>query len=295
MPLNAIHYFEATARLGSYSEAARELHVSHGAVLAQVQKLESWLDTKLFVRHKGRITLTQQGQRLAEEISPVLQHLESAMTRARNDKRHTLVISTLPSLATYFILPAIHELHHQHPDIDLEMHYCMDGQYHPESHLVLCFHDNEPPGKDKYHRLFGGETVPVCGAEYLPAPQHDMTAEEIARHPLLHDLDRSAWQQWFAEHGAALAQKEFLRQGTVYRDFSLLYTAVSNGNGIALCPRILLQEKIRENRLIKLSSQTGNRTRAYYLLEKKSAQPQLYKPVITWILQRAAQMEAAAA
>lgn len=290
IPLNAVYYFEAAARLCSYSEAARELHVSHGAVLAQVQKLEGWLNTKLFVRHKGRILLTEDGQTLSDDIGCALQQLENALARTRSIRRQTLIISTIPSLAAYFLLPAISELHHRYPDIDLDLHYCMDGQYHPESHLVLCYRDNGAPEKNHCHKLFSGETVPVCGQNYLATPTHALLPHEIAAHPLLHDLDRSAWQHWFAEHAPALTAGGFLRHGTVYHDFNLLYTAVSSGNGIALCPRILLQEKIRKKKLIKLSDLPGNRTRAYYLLIKKAGRVHWHEPVIEWILQRAAHM-----
>ena len=49
-PLNAIKAFEAAARLGSFTRAAEELNVTHGAVSRQVRLLEDWLGTRLFVR-----------------------------------------------------------------------------------------------------------------------------------------------------------------------------------------------------------------------------------------------------
>ena len=49
-PLNAIKAFEAAARLGSFTRAADELGVTHGAVSRQIRLLEDWLGTKLFLR-----------------------------------------------------------------------------------------------------------------------------------------------------------------------------------------------------------------------------------------------------
>jgi len=49
-PLNAIKAFEAAARLGSFTRAAEELNVTHGAVSRQIRLLEDWLGTRLFVR-----------------------------------------------------------------------------------------------------------------------------------------------------------------------------------------------------------------------------------------------------
>jgi LysR family transcriptional regulator, glycine cleavage system transcriptional activator len=49
-PLNAIKAFEAAARLGSFTRAAEELSVTHGAVSRQIRLLEEWLGTSLFLR-----------------------------------------------------------------------------------------------------------------------------------------------------------------------------------------------------------------------------------------------------
>src|SRR5216684_2947281 len=49
-PLNAIKAFEAAARLGSFTRAAEELNVTHGAVSRQIRMLEDWLGARLFLR-----------------------------------------------------------------------------------------------------------------------------------------------------------------------------------------------------------------------------------------------------
>ena len=47
-PLNAVRAFEAAARHVSFTKAAAELNVTHGAVSRQVALLESWLDCLRF-------------------------------------------------------------------------------------------------------------------------------------------------------------------------------------------------------------------------------------------------------
>ena len=42
-PLDALRAFEAAARTGSFSAAAEQLNVTHGAVSRQVAKLEHWM------------------------------------------------------------------------------------------------------------------------------------------------------------------------------------------------------------------------------------------------------------
>jgi len=56
-PLNALHAFEATARLKSFQKAADELNVTRSAVSHQIKKLEQQL---------GAWYLVQSAQRLAD-------------------------------------------------------------------------------------------------------------------------------------------------------------------------------------------------------------------------------------
>jgi DNA-binding transcriptional LysR family regulator len=57
-PLNAVKAFEASARLGGFSQAARELGVTAGAVGQQVKLLEEFFDKQLFTRRNNQLQLT---------------------------------------------------------------------------------------------------------------------------------------------------------------------------------------------------------------------------------------------
>ncbi len=69
-PLNAIKAFEAAARLGSFTRAAEELNVTHGAVSRQIRLLEDWLGTRLFLRTSRNAVPTQAGADLLAEAGP---------------------------------------------------------------------------------------------------------------------------------------------------------------------------------------------------------------------------------
>lgn len=57
-PLNALRAFEATARLNSVSQAAEQLHVTHGAVSRQLKVLEEHLGSACSSR-KGAASNSQ--------------------------------------------------------------------------------------------------------------------------------------------------------------------------------------------------------------------------------------------
>jgi len=49
-PLNALKAFEAAARLTSFTAAADELHVTHGAISQQIRVLEGYFQQPFFIR-----------------------------------------------------------------------------------------------------------------------------------------------------------------------------------------------------------------------------------------------------
>jgi LysR family glycine cleavage system transcriptional activator len=63
-PLETLRVFEVACRHGSYSEAARELHVTHSAVSQRIRQLEDELGLTLFERHGNRMVPTPSGLRL---------------------------------------------------------------------------------------------------------------------------------------------------------------------------------------------------------------------------------------
>ena len=63
-PLAALRAFEAAARHLSFSQAAAELFVTHGAISHQVRSLEEYLGFPLFRRLPRRVVLTEAGEAL---------------------------------------------------------------------------------------------------------------------------------------------------------------------------------------------------------------------------------------
>ncbi len=84
MFLNALKYFEAVARLGSFSGAAHELNVTPAAVGQQVRTLEGWLKRPLFIRTKSgssRLTPTTDALAVLPERHLGFRHIQRAVTQ----------------------------------------------------------------------------------------------------------------------------------------------------------------------------------------------------------------------
>src|SRR3990167_10200952 len=87
LSLNALRAFEATARLRSFSAAAEELSVTHGAVSRHIRMLEDSLGLALLQRTAQGATPTGEGQRLAEGLSKAFGLIQSSVEQDRKSTR----------------------------------------------------------------------------------------------------------------------------------------------------------------------------------------------------------------
>ena len=70
--------FEAAARLGSVTAAAREMNLTQSAVSRQIKALEDQLEVELFHRERQTIRLTPGGEAYARDIRDALKRISTA-------------------------------------------------------------------------------------------------------------------------------------------------------------------------------------------------------------------------
>ncbi|WP_166363157.1 LysR family transcriptional regulator [Pseudomonas akapageensis] len=78
MDLDLARTFLEIVRSGSLVAAAQKLHVTQTAITARVQKLESQLDCKLFVRNRAGASLTADGEAFVVYANQLVQTWEAA-------------------------------------------------------------------------------------------------------------------------------------------------------------------------------------------------------------------------
>jgi DNA-binding transcriptional LysR family regulator len=110
-PLNLrqIDAFKAVIDYGTISRAALVLNISQPAMSKLVAHLEFDSGVRLFNRVKGRLTPTEQGLRLYEEVGRIfagVRQVESALEAIRREEQGRLAIGILPALANSFLARA---------------------------------------------------------------------------------------------------------------------------------------------------------------------------------------------
>jgi DNA-binding transcriptional LysR family regulator len=123
-PMNWDDYrcFLTLARAGSFSGAARQLHVDHTTVARRISALEADLGIKLVERLAREVTLTDIGLKLAALGEPVEEAMASIVRAAASANTHlsgVVHISAPPSLAATVLAAQLLPLHQQYPDIEV--------------------------------------------------------------------------------------------------------------------------------------------------------------------------------
>jgi|SRR4051812_28279140 DNA-binding transcriptional LysR family regulator len=104
--LDHLRYFQAVARCGSLSAAARVLQISQPRLTALIQQLEENFGTRLLVRLRTGVTLTSTGEellRFANESIARLDEVEQRIKGLESDEIGSFVIGCHESLGAYFL------------------------------------------------------------------------------------------------------------------------------------------------------------------------------------------------
>jgi hypothetical protein len=117
--LRALRYFVALAEECNFTRAAERLGIAQPPLTQQIQKLERMLGCKLLVRGR-QTTLTEAGERLAQEARHVLDQAEHAVDvtrRVARGEEGELRVGVPPSIMLTTLPAAIREFRQRYPKV----------------------------------------------------------------------------------------------------------------------------------------------------------------------------------
>lgn len=288
--LQTLRAFEAAGRLQSYSKAAEELGLTHGAVSHRIRELEERMGAKLFRRAGNTMAPTEAGLKLLAQVRGGLSLLDQAFAtpRQRAAKRRHVVITAVPSLASTWLYARLAEFRAEHGDIDVELRVSEQlADYKREGIDVgVRLGLGGWPGLNTA-KLFDEALTPVCSPEFLKRHQLNSPAD-LGRVPLLRNVWTS-WARWFRAAGLDWGEPE---SGPMFDDSPLLLRAALAGEGVALGRHWLAVDEVRAGRLIAPFDISVRDDFSYWLAwpPGRSANPDATY-VREWLQARAAQEE----
>ena len=166
--IRQIRYFQAVVRNNSFSEAARECHISQSAISQQIQALEHELGFDLLERKNRRFVLTPAGEYFYKKslvlIADYEQMCREAVKLAKDDKA-TLVIGYLRCYSGQEFHLALEEFSAKYPDVSVKIEY---GNHEELYELLraggvdLVLNDQRRAFSDQYVNL-----ILTVGNEYI--------------------------------------------------------------------------------------------------------------------------------
>lgn len=284
-PLNAVRAFEVAARHVSFTKAAAELNVTHGAVSRQVALLEEWLGTLLFLRSASQLTLTTAGRNYLPEVSAVFDRLSVASNYTKQHASPTaLRVSAPPTFVMRWLLPRMSTFQRQHPHVEIKLTTSMAPVDFQSNTYDVAIRGNQAPLTDCDSRPFMGEIiVPVCHADLLESlPLRG--PQDLAGHTLIsYATEPYSWEEWLDTVGAAaLRPANMLSFEQMY--FAL--QAASEGLGITLVPLFLVIDDIVAGRLCTPFGMQALKRRTYYANYVHQSKPSvIINSFCEWLIQ----------
>src|SRR5208337_5117613 len=119
-----LHAFVILARTGSFTETAREMHLSQSAVSHSMKALEDTVQCRLLDRLGKSVMLTQAGEQLLEHAEKILAEMETARTGLRELGKWgkgRLRIGASPTACQFILPPVLRELKESFPQCIIQI------------------------------------------------------------------------------------------------------------------------------------------------------------------------------
>eukprot|EP01035_Chromulina_nebulosa_P004252 gene4252-5797_t len=118
--------FIATAGLGSFSAAARQLGLTPAAVSKSVAQMELRLGVRLFLRSTRSLALTTDGERLYSQVRLPWAEIGEALTdlsRGAGKPSGTLKVALAHMVGREYFLPLLAAFVQRYPDVVPDLHF----------------------------------------------------------------------------------------------------------------------------------------------------------------------------
>ncbi|MEM9204608.1 MAG: LysR family transcriptional regulator, partial [Actinomycetota bacterium] len=257
-----LRVFEAAARLLSFTQAGRELHLTQSAVSQQIKGLETHLGRPLFVRRQRSIDLTEAGRAYLPIVQRTLEdlaHGTETVFGGRDENRLTVQVNL--SFAIFCLTPRLPDFIARHPDITLD--------------LVTVIHDPERTAEAADVEIRFAESVaggePLCRIRYLPVTSPSRAEAADWRIDPLIDCAamRGGWRSWLQEQGESLPDQQRIH---VASTFAVGMAAAERGDALTMTFDVFAADGLATGRLVAPFDHVSPTSESYWLLAPRPAQ-----------------------
>lgn len=265
-PLDTLEAFACAARLGSFSAAAEESGITHGAVSRQISRLERWMGVKLFTREARGVSLTQEGVRFLSRTEKALALLGNTSERWIPRRNKSVVrISVTPSVASLWLFPRLSKLEGDDIHIELVLENRLADFAEGIDMAIRC--GNGPWPGVFAQRLWHNMLFPIAAPKIVTQLNGRSDATSLMEIPLIHDSNIQGWKRWLAAENIAYVPRGNDRR---FEDYNIVLEACTQGLGLALAWAPLSDEALSSGRLLPVAERMIDHHTAFHLVRPDS-------------------------
>ncbi len=254
LDLNKLHVFREAARTGSYTDAARRLHVTQSAVSHAIRKLEQSVGQPLVEWRARQLHLTESGvllQHTCERVFAELEEVEEQLTGG-DLPRITVRLGANVEFGTTVLIRKMGPLLRAHPELHVDYVFSHDlvaPLLRDEIDLAVdCRPHNHP--KVESRPLFREAYVAIASdallARHLVRTPHDL--EDV----VVLSLDKGA--DWWGNLLRALPARSrpAFRRVVQVNHIRAIINAALDGQGVGFVPQYTVLQELADGRLRRL-------------------------------------------
>lgn len=258
---NRLQFFVRLVETGSYTKAAKDLHLSQPALSIAIQKLERELDTKLIIRSHRSFKLTEAGKiayAAAKDIDKQTEKLKTELAELANQKP-SISIGMIDSIAYALI---------SHGDrfAELDKHIKLSLSINDSAHLIAALQREEID-----IAIVAEQTTPLpsplvqkaVSKEPLVIVTHTSSLESVKEDMKNHKINNFLSYN-VGSNSAAIIQQSLAKHGVdifpVFHSTSpeMLLRVVLAKRGTAVLPYVLCKQYLQSKELsiVKIGKQS---------------------------------------
>lgn len=272
-PLAALKAFFVACHAGSYSAAAKELYITHGAVSRHIQVVEKWFGVNLFIKQGQRRVPTAYALTLARELGGAFDTLSDIALRYGNGGRNNVFNVSVPTtLSLKWLLPRLDDFYARFPHANLQISTANTEQLHIIGHYDLLI--RRETSTTEYSAIpFLQDTHCLMASPTLLERHPIENPQDVFTCPRIETLTRPGqWNQWLKAAGMDKAGVSGIRR---YDHFHVSLHAMLEGIGVGLGPLNTLSQEVARGNLQPLFPQITVAPCQYYALTPVGVQKTL--------------------
>ncbi len=272
--LNSLRIFLEVARTESFSSAALRLHLPPSTVSRRLQELETALGVALLLRSTRRVSLTEAGNHLLEQIGGAVELIDRGIAGfgpADGTARGRLRVATSVAFARTFLPPILKRYAELCPDVQVDLQTTHHNVDLIGESVDVALRMGEPVDSEMIYRKIGTieqrlyAAPGYCAGLALSAPEDLMQVALVAHRTRM----RRELAHWVLTDG--------IRHFTLERPPSIVVDdpaigerLIAEGLGIGMLSDALAADGVAAGRLVPvLPEWSGPPTPLYYLYHQQ--------------------------